>query len=230
MADTINAGENAAITQTVGGVDATSEQTAYPSTTASGESARYYAPSEGREHLAGFFDTRDEAESAVAGLEQAGVPHADISVVYRDAEDGTAAVSEPSATGDPATGDVTVGAAHVSSKAGEAAGTGSVVGGTVGAVLGALAATATAIAIPGLGILIAGPIAGALAGAGAGGLTGGLFGALVGAGIPDTTAQEYETGVHSGGVVVIADVPAHLAQAARAILHPSSVATAATPL
>ena len=180
--------------------------------------ARYYSPQEGREHLAGFFDTQAQAETVVSALEQIGVPHADISIVFRDEGD---AVSKDGSdvTGNPETGDVTVGAAHVSSKAGETAGKGSVVGGSVGAVLGALAATATAIAIPGLGILIAGPIAGALAGAGAGGLTGGLLGAFVGAGIPETTAQEYETGVHSGGVVVIADVPAHLVELARAALH-----------
>ena len=217
MADTINAGENAALTQTVGGVDAPSS----PSRVSTG--ARYYTPDEGREHLVGFFDTRAQAESAVSALEYAGVARADISVVFRDDT-----VDPANATGNLATGDVTVGAAHVSSKAGEAAGTGSVVGGTVGAVLGALAATATAIAIPGIGILIAGPIAGALAGAGAGGLTGGIFGALVGAGIPENTAQEYETGVHSGGVVVIADVPAPLVPMARAALHPGT--TTAAPL
>lgn len=221
MAETINAGENATFTQTLGGMDAPgTQQSVYPSP------SRYYAPDEGREHLAGFCDNRAQAEAIVAGLEDAGIARSDISIVFRDEPTG----DTHDLTGNPTTGDVTVGAAHVSSKAGEAAGTGSVLGGTVGAVLGALAATATAIAIPGLGILIAGPIAGALAGAGAGGLGGGLLGAFVGAGIPETTAEEYETGVHSGGVVVIVDVPAHLAGVARAVLHPGGVTTTATPL
>ena len=209
---TIDAGENAALTQTEGGANA-------PSAAHNSSGARYYSPAEGREHLVGFFDTRIQAESAVSALEAIGVPRADISVVFRD-EQNLVSNEHADVTGNPETGDVTVGAAHVASKAGESAGKGSVVGGTVGAVLGALAATATAIAIPGLGILIAGPIAGALAGAGAGGLTGGLLGAFVGAGIPETTAQEYETGIHSGGVVVIADVPAHLVDMARAALRP----------
>lgn len=46
---------------------------------------------------------------------------------------------------------------------------------SAGAVLGALVAAATAIAIPGLGLVVAGPIAGAIAGAGAGAATGGLL-------------------------------------------------------
>jgi uncharacterized protein (TIGR02271 family) len=84
----------------------------------------------------------------------------------------------------------------------EGSGTGGAIGGTVGAIIGAIAAIGTSIALPGLGLLIAGPIAGALVGAGAGGLTGGLIGALVGSGIPEDTAQEYETGIKSGGTVL----------------------------
>ena len=51
--------------------------------------------------------------------------------------------------------------------------------------IGAVVAAATSIAIPGVGLLLAGPIAGAIAGAGAGGATGTLLGALIGAGIPN---------------------------------------------
>jgi hypothetical protein len=58
------------------------------------------------------------------------------------------------------------------------------------------------VALPGLGLLIAGPIAAGLAGAGAGGLTGGLIGALVGSGIPEDRAKEYESGVKEGGIVM----------------------------
>ena len=49
----------------------------------------------------------------------------------------------------------------------------------------------TAIAIPGVGLLVAGPIAGALAGAGAGAAT-----------IPETRAVEYERGLKEGGIVL----------------------------
>jgi hypothetical protein len=57
-------------------------------------------------------------------------------------------------------------------KAMESAGVGGAIGVTAGAIIAALAAIGTSIAIPGLGVVIAGPIATALAGAGAGGLTG----------------------------------------------------------
>jgi uncharacterized protein YjbJ (UPF0337 family) len=88
------------------------------------------------------------------------------------------------------------------SKAMEGAGAGGAIGGTIGAILGALAAVGTSLAIPGLGIVIAGPIAAALAGAGAGGLTGGLIGALVGAGIPEDRAKLYEDDIRRGGIVM----------------------------
>jgi hypothetical protein len=87
-------------------------------------------------------------------------------------------------------------------KAAEGAGVGGAIGGAVGAVLGAIAAVGTSIAIPGLGLVIAGPLAAGLAGAGAGALTGGLVGALVGWGIPEAHAKRYEAGIKSGGIVM----------------------------
>ena len=81
-------------------------------------------------------------------------------------------------------------------------GIGSAIGGTVGAVLAAIAAVGTSIAIPGLGLFVAGPIAAALAGAGAGGATGGLIGLLVGTGIPEHRAKVYDTGVRGGGILL----------------------------
>lgn len=167
--------------------------------------ARYYTPQTERVHLSGLFDTRADAENAVAGLEQLGIARSDISVVYREeggVNNTTASVDEY----------------QHGSKAGEGAGTGSVIGGTLGAILGAIAATATAVAIPGIGIVLAGPIAGALAGAGAGGLTGGLLGALIGAGIPDEHIEAYQAGLQAGGIVVVADVPGDVASEARAVL------------
>ena len=88
------------------------------------------------------------------------------------------------------------------SKAAEGAGIGGSIGMGVGAALGAIVAAATSIAIPGLGLLVAGPIAGAIAGAGAVGATGTLVGALIGAGIPETRAVEYERGIKEGGIVL----------------------------
>jgi len=87
-------------------------------------------------------------------------------------------------------------------KAMEGAGAGSAIGGVVGATVGIIAAIGTSLAIPGLGIVIAGPIAAGLAGAGAGGITGGIVGALVGAGIPEDRAKEYERGIKEGHIVM----------------------------
>ena len=77
---------------------------------------------------------------------------------------------------------------------------GAAIGGGVGATLGAIAAIGTTLALPGIGLRIAGPIAAGLAGAGAGALTGGLIGALVGHGIPEEYAKHYGQGIREGGI------------------------------
>jgi len=69
-------------------------------------------------------------------------------------------------------------------------------------VLAAIAATGTSLAIPGLGLVIAGPLAAAAAGAGAGAATGGLLGALVGWGIPEERVKHYESGIKQGGILM----------------------------
>jgi len=100
-------------------------------------------------------------------------------------------------------GDVTPGTEFKrGSKAAEGAGVGGATGLGVGAALGALLAAATSIAIPGIGLLVAGPIAGAIAGAGAGGAAGTLIGALIGAGIPEERAKVYDRGIREGGIVL----------------------------
>jgi len=78
---------------------------------------------------------------------------------------------------------------------------GATLGGTVGAVAGALAVGAT-LAIPGLGIVLAGPLAAALAGLGAGAAAGGLLGGLIGAGIPEERAKVYKTEIDNGGIIL----------------------------
>lgn len=91
---------------------------------------------------------------------------------------------------------------ELGNKALEGAGTGAAIGGTIGATLAAIAAIGTTLALPGLGLLVAGPLAAALAGAGAGGATGGLIGALVGAGIPEERVKHYEEGIKNGGIMM----------------------------
>ncbi len=88
------------------------------------------------------------------------------------------------------------------SKAMEGAGVGGAIGSTVGGLLGALVAIGTSVAIPGLGLVVAGPLVAALTGAGAGGLTGGLIGALIGSGIPEEHARSYEEAIKGGGILI----------------------------
>lgn len=73
----------------------------------------------------------------------------------------------------------------------------------VGGTLGLLAGIG-ALAIPGVGPLIAaGPILAAMSGAAAGATVGGIGGALIGMGIPEIEARRYE-GKISGGNILIA--------------------------
>lgn len=100
------------------------------------------------------------------------------------------------------------------SHAAEGAGKGAGIGIGVGAALGAIVATATAITVPGLGLLVAGPVAGAIAGAGTGAAAGTVLGAMVGATIPKDRVAEYERAVRDGDVVMSARArdEAHAAQ------------------
>jgi hypothetical protein len=96
--------------------------------------------------------------------------------------------------------------AETDTGAGVGAGIGAVIGGLGGLVVGL-----GALAIPGIGpVLAAGPLAtavSALAGAGigavAGGVAGGLLGALVDMGIPEEQAGYYSEGVRRGGTLVV---------------------------
>ena len=90
---------------------------------------------------------------------------------------------------------------ELGNKAAKGAGVGGAIGGTVGAIAAVVAAVGT-IAIPGIGIVVAGPLAAALAGGGAGAATGGLIGALVGAGIPEERVKDYEAGIRKGGILM----------------------------
>lgn len=91
---------------------------------------------------------------------------------------------------------------ELGTKAAKGAGVGGAIGGTIGAIAAAIAAVGSSIAIPGLGLVVAGPLAAGLAGAGAGGATGGLVGALIGAGIPEERVKHYEKGIKSGGILM----------------------------
>lgn len=90
----------------------------------------------------------------------------------------------------------------VGSMATEGVAAGGALGTAVGAAVAAIAAIGTTIALPGFGIVVAGPILAALAGGGAGAVTGGLLGGLIGLGIPESNASAYEAALKEGGVVI----------------------------
>src|SRR5437763_3400111 len=125
--------------------------------------------------VTGLFETRAAAEAAVDAIIKRGYTRDDVSVMMSDATRNKEF------------------AVQTRSHAADGLGVGGAIGGTVGAVLAAIAAVGTAIAIPGLGLVVAGPIAAALAGAGAGGATGGLIGLLIGNGMAEHRAKVYET-------------------------------------
>ena len=72
------------------------------------------------------------------------------------------------------------------------------IGGTLGAIAAAIAAVGTTIALPGLGLVIAGPLAAAIAGA----ATGGVIGALVGWSMPEERVKRYDEGIRKGGILM----------------------------
>lgn len=139
--------------------------------------------------VTGLFHDRESAERAYGSLEQRGYGKDDVNLVMSDETRNKHFVVDKRET-------------ELGNKALKGAGTGAAIGGTVGATLAAIAAVGTTLALPGLGLLIAGPIAAALAGAGAGGATGGLIGLLVGAGIPEERVKDYEEGIKKGGIVM----------------------------
>jgi hypothetical protein len=132
----------------------------------------------------GIYKTAQSAEAAVNHLISKGFSNSAISVLLPDDESTRAF-------------------AHVkNTKAPEGTTTGAATGGVVGGTLGLLAGIG-ALAIPGVGPLIAaGPIMAALAGVGVGGAVGGMVGALVGFGIPEYEAKRYEGAVKNGGTLL----------------------------
>jgi hypothetical protein len=137
------------------------------------------------------FDSREEAERALADLRSAGIREDSISIIGRHGEQ-----SDTSGIDDD--------------DAGEAAGD-TAKGAVGGAIAGGLLGVA-ALAIPGVGPLAAagaiasGAIPGAAAiGAGAGALAGGLAGLLSDHGVDDDDAAYYEDRIRNGGYFLSVD-------------------------
>src|ERR1700712_1628019 len=156
-----------------------------------------------------LYDNYADAQKAVQGLESAGVPHSDISIVANNSDNwfgGNKVDRDHDGVDDRAEG------------AGKGAGIGAGLGGAAGLLAGL-----GLLAIPGLGpVVAAGWLAsaavGALGGAAIGGAAGGLVGALTHAGIPEEDAHVYAEGVRRGGTLVTAKVEEDLVPTARRIL------------
>lgn len=152
-----------------------------------------------------LFHDRDAAENAIRALQAAGFSREGIGVAVRDRS------AEGALIGDG------------ESRAAEGAATGALSGGVLGGIVGLLVGVG-ALAIPGIGPVIAGGalatalgIAGgtAVAGAGIGAATGGVLGALVGLGIPDAEARHFERGFREGGTLVTLEAGARDDEARR---------------
>jgi len=128
--------------------------------------------------------TFPQAERIVTLLQHSGFPTSEISVVY----------PEGSSHHD---------VGHVkATKAPEGVATGATTGGVAGGVFGLLAGIG-ALAIPGVGPLIAaGPIMAALSGAAVGAAAGGVVGGLIGLGIPEIEAKIYESKLREGNYLI----------------------------
>ncbi|MCA9639163.1 MAG: hypothetical protein H6718_05550 [Polyangiaceae bacterium] len=80
---------------------------------------------------------------------------------------------------------------------------GAVAGGALGALLAGIGGIAT-LALPGLGLVVAGPLAVALESAVVGAVGGGFAGALIGIGVPENQAKRYAESLLEHGVIVAA--------------------------
>jgi len=144
----------------------------------------------GSRMVTGLFPDRTAAERAYDDVSSRGYGHADVNLVMSDETRKRHFLSD----GAPET--------ELGTKAAEGAGIGGAIGGSIGAIAAAIAAVGTTIALPGLGLVIAGPLAAAIAGAGAGAATGGIVGALIGWGIPEERVKHYEEGIKNGGILM----------------------------
>lgn len=123
----------------------------------------------------GLFDSRDQAEKAASDLRGSGFSD-EISILAADKD------KKAHKTGETGAGSLTSGVTA-----------GGVLGGLAGLGLGA-----GALAIPGIGpIIAAGPIAGLVSGA----LTGGVAGGLVDWGVPAERGKFYEDKVKEGKIL-----------------------------
>ena len=158
-----------------------------------GGARTHWSNSMTKQIISAVFNDRLEAETAVRELRDAGADTARLSVIGRDEDRTTVSDGSGDMVDDDAAKDTAGGA---------------LAGAGIGAILGV-----AALAIPGVGPLVA---AGAIAstaipgaaaiGAGVGAVAGGLTGFLKDHGVSDDDADYYEGRINDGGVFVSVDV------------------------
>jgi uncharacterized protein (TIGR02271 family) len=150
-----------------------------------------------RSTVVGVFEERAQAREAIEALKDAGFAADTISILSPDKQ-VTQSMAEETGT-----------------HAGSGAATGAVAGGVLGGLGGWLVGIG-ALAIPGVGPLIAaGAFATALTGAAIGAGVGAIAGALVGMGVPKEEAEYYEGEVKSGRTLVAVRADGRYDQAQR---------------
>jgi len=156
------------------------------------------AKSEATSHegtVVGLFRDQSDAERAIQRLKESGFSENQIGVALKDRERQEKLIE---GTG---------------TQAAEGAAAGALGGGMLGGVIGLLAGVG-ALAIPGVGPIIAGgTLASTLAGAGIGAAAGGLIGALAGMGVPEEDARHFDQGFQAGGTLVTVDAGGRAAEA-----------------
>ncbi|MDF5725892.1 MAG: hypothetical protein PUP91_36690 [Rhizonema sp. PD37] len=156
----------------------------------------------------GVFPHRRDAEAAIRELQDVGFSMDQVSLLAKDTDGGNIAGADR------------LGA---SNKAGESAAAGAATGGALGG-LGGLLIGLGALAIPGVGPVIAGgavatALATAVTGGAIGAAAGGLTGGLVGLGIPENKAKLYSDRINRGDYVVFVDGTDDEVRRAEAILR-----------
>jgi len=136
--------------------------------------------------VAGIFDNKIVADTAVAQLLDVGFTKDDISLIMSEETKKTFF----SSTDDEA------------NRTAKGAAAGATLGGALGALIAGLT-VAGSIVTSGGALLLSGPIVAVLAGAGVGGVAGGLAGALVRAGFAADEANRYEEEIKRGKAVVV---------------------------
>lgn len=160
--------------------------------------------------IVAVYDDFKKAHNVVQALEQSGFDRADISVIANDASGAYADYVRKGEAVAAIDDDVT---------AGEGASFGALIGALTGIVVGL-----GALAIPGIGPVVAGgPIIAALAsgtlGAAAGAMTGGIVAALVDLGVDEGDAGMYAEGIRRGGTMVAVKARDDVAESAANIMQ-----------